>query len=49
MKRIGNNIYQGNLPQLQKGLFFVQLTADDWRLLKSARVPIKELQLEAQS
>jgi hypothetical protein len=46
LKRIGDNIYQGNLPQLQKGVFFVQLAADDWRLLKSVRVPIKELRLE---
>ena len=49
LKRTGDRIYQGNLPLLEKGLFFVQLAADDWRLLKSVRMPITELRMIAQS
>jgi hypothetical protein len=48
LERIGDQTYQGNLSQLKKGQFFVQLTADDWRLLKSVRMPITELRMEAQ-
>ncbi len=42
LKRIGDNIYQGTLPDLIVGTFFVKLVADDWRLLKSVRVPITQ-------
>jgi len=38
----GDNIYQGTLPELIVGAFFAQLSADDWRLLKSMRVPITQ-------
>jgi uncharacterized protein len=45
LKRTGDLMYQGKLPSLEKGTFFVQLMADDWRLLKSVRMPITELQM----
>ena len=47
LKRIGDKTYQGDWPQLKKGIFVVQLAADDWRLLKSVRLPITELQINA--
>ncbi len=49
LKRSGDHIYQGNLPELETGRFFVSMAADDWRLLKSVRVPFKELRIEAQN
>jgi len=39
---LGDNTYQGPFPELIIGAFFVQLSADDWRLLKSIRVPITQ-------
>jgi hypothetical protein len=42
LERIGDNTYQSTLPALEKGVFSVQLTADDWRLLESLRVPITQ-------
>lgn len=42
LNNIGDNIYQGFLPELVLGSWNVQLEADDWRLLKSMRVPMTE-------
>ncbi|HEW99025.1 MAG TPA: hypothetical protein ENF37_10385 [Beggiatoa sp.] len=49
LERIGDNRYQGTLPELIVGAFYVQLAADDWRLLKSVRLPMtQELQMRAE-
>lgn len=45
LKRFGDNFYQGTLPELKEGVFMVQLTADDWRLLDSLAVPMIESEL----
>ena len=31
----GNNTYQSELPRLKKGRWYIQIEADDWRLLKT--------------
>jgi hypothetical protein len=41
LERIANALYRGSLPDLQPGAWYVELAADDWRLLKSLQVPIK--------
>lgn len=41
LERIDNKLYRGPLPPLQPGAWYVELAADDWRLLKSLQVPIK--------
>jgi hypothetical protein len=49
LERIGDNRYQGTLPELIVGAFFIQLAADDWRLLKSVRLPMTQaLHIEAE-
>ena len=49
LPRLGDTFYQGTLPDLKEGVFMVQLTADDWRLLGSVEVPMieSELRIEA--
>jgi len=42
LKRMSDNTYQAALPELITGKFFLQLTADDWRLLKSVHLPLKQ-------
>jgi uncharacterized protein len=39
---LGNNTYQSVLPKLEEGFFFIQLAADDWRLLDSTQLPITQ-------
>lgn len=39
LEYIGDNTYQGALPILKIGVFSAQLMADDWRLVKSIRIP----------
>lgn len=46
LEKIDDAIYQAVLPKLIAGTFTVQLTADNWRLLKSARVPITTLEIK---
>lgn len=41
LERIDNALYRGSLPDLKPGAWYVELAADDWRLLKSLQVPIK--------
>lgn len=40
LQRGGKNFYQAALPELIPGAWYVELAADDWRLLKSLRVPL---------
>ncbi|TGO02933.1 hypothetical protein PN36_16135 [Candidatus Thiomargarita nelsonii] len=40
LERISDNGYQASLPDLIVGTWTVQLTGDDWRLLKSVRLPM---------
>lgn len=40
LEKIDNGIYQSVLPELIEGTFTVELAADNWRLLKSADVPM---------
>lgn len=46
LKRLSGNTYQGQLPELVVGEWYVQLTADDWRLLDSIVIPLKNHHLE---
>jgi len=39
---LGDNTYQSALPELEEGFFFVQLAADDWRLLDSTQLPMTQ-------
>ena len=39
LKHVGDNIYQGFLPELILGDFSLELAADEWRLLKPVHVP----------
>ncbi len=41
LQRINKDLYQAQLPDLKPGAWYVELAADDWRLLKSLQVPIK--------
>ena len=41
LERVDNALYRSPLPDLQPGNWYVELAADDWRLLKSLQVPIK--------
>ena len=41
LEHIANTLYRGPLPDLQPGAWYVELAADDWRLLKSLQVPIR--------
>jgi hypothetical protein len=43
LEKIDDGIYQSVLPKLIAGTFTVQLAADNWRLLKSADVPMTTL------
>ena len=45
LERVANALYRGPLPDLQPGAWYVELAADDWRLLKSLQVPIKTVKL----
>lgn len=40
LKRFSANTYQGQLPKLVVGEWYIQLTADDWRLLESIVIPL---------
>ncbi|OUD14266.1 FixH family protein [Thioflexithrix psekupsensis] len=39
LKRIADTLYQADLPQLIAGNWYLQLTTDDWRMLKSVTLP----------
>jgi hypothetical protein len=39
---LGDNTYQSVLPKLEEGFFFIQLAADDWRLLDSTQLPMTQ-------
>ncbi len=43
LEKIDDGIYQSVLPKLIAGTFTVQIAADNWRLLKSADVPMTTL------
>ncbi|WP_069470091.1 FixH family protein [Candidatus Marithrix sp. Canyon 246] len=43
LEKIDTGIYESVLPKLIAGTFTVQLAADNWRLLKSADVPMTTL------
>lgn len=45
LEKIDDAIYQAVLPKLIAGTFTLQLSADNWRLLKSARVPMTTLEI----
>jgi hypothetical protein len=42
LERIGDSLYQAPLPDLIVGAWTVQLAGDDWRLLKSVRLPMTQ-------
>jgi len=42
LERISDNGYQASLPDLIVGAWTVQVTGDDWRLLKSVRMPMSQ-------
>jgi len=39
LKQVSANLYQSPLPELTIGNWYIQLAADDWRLLKSVQIP----------
>jgi hypothetical protein len=39
LERIGDNSYQGQLPELVIGKWTIELTTDEWRLLKVIQMP----------
>ena len=41
MNRIADTLYQGELPELIDGSWYILLTADDWRLLQSVSLPLR--------
>jgi hypothetical protein len=47
LERMGDELYQGTLPELTAGAWEVELVAADWRMVKSMKAPIsiKELQI----
>ena len=42
LERSGDNFYQGRLPELIVGKWYVQIMADDWRLLESVQMPLTQ-------
>lgn len=38
LKRVAGNIYDGTIPKLIRGHWYIQIEADDWRLLESKTV-----------
>lgn len=40
LNRISDNIYQSKIPELVAGEWYIQIAADDWRLLQSIKMPI---------
>jgi len=42
LEQISDNGYQASLPDLIVGTWTVQVTGDDWRLLKSVRFPMTQ-------
>lgn len=38
LRRVAANTYQGSMPQLVKGHWYIQIEAQDWRLLESMMV-----------
>lgn len=45
LERIADDAYQGNLSNLINGLWYIQVSADDWRLLKAINLPAEEIVL----
>ncbi len=41
LDKVADNIYQSKAPELILGKWSIQISADDWRLLKSIQIPIK--------
>ena len=41
LNKVADNIYQSKAPELILGKWSIQISADDWRLLKSIQIPIK--------
>jgi hypothetical protein len=47
LPRIADDTYQGTLSKLAAGLWYIQLNADDWRLLKSLTLPVDEVTISS--
>ncbi len=42
LERFGDHFYQSALPELIVGKWYIELAADDWRLLESVRMPVTQ-------
>jgi len=48
LERIGDNFYQGQLPELITGKWTIELTTGEWRLLKVTQMPSsQEIKIKA--
>lgn len=45
LPRIADDTYQGSLSELTAGLWHIQVSADDWRLIKSLTLPLEQVTL----
>jgi uncharacterized protein len=46
LRRIADTLYQANLPDLIAGNWYLQLTTENWRMLKSVTLPSPQMPLE---